>query len=398
MISVQDALAIIASHKQDFGTESIHLDDSLGRILREDFYADRDFPPYDRVTMDGIAIAHSCFEKGQRTFQINGIAAAGSPKQSLSDTASCMEVMTGAILPEGTDTVIRYEDLQEDGKEVTIQLDSLILGQNVHNQGEDRAQGSVVVQKGKQISSAEIGVGATIGKHQVSVSRLPKVLIISTGDELVEIHQKPLPHQIRRSNIHRLKSTLRTFGIEADSHHFEDDLEEIKSKLRQMIQDYEVILLSGGVSKGKFDYLPEALEAVGVEKLYHKIKQRPGKPMWFGKSPHNSYIFALPGNPVSSFLCMHRYFVPWLQASLQMGVRSHPKAELAADIHFKPDLTYFAQVKLEYSKDGKMLAYPVEGNGSGDLANLVDADAFMQLPQGKDLYKKGEVYGLLFYR
>lgn len=398
MISVQEALSIISSHRQDFGTEDIHLDKSLGRVLREDFLADRDFPPYDRVTMDGIAIAHKSFEGGQREFPIKGIAAAGSPQQSLADATACMEVMTGAILPAGADTVIRYEDIEENGSTATIQLETMIWGQNVHNQGEDRAQGSVVVKAGKQISSAEIGVGATIGKHQVRVSRLPKTLIISTGDELVEIHETPLPHQIRRSNIHRLKSTLRIYGIEADSHHFEDDLEEIKTKLRQMIIDYDVILLSGGVSKGKFDYLPEALEAVGVEKLYHKIKQRPGKPMWFGKSPKDSYIFALPGNPVSSFLCMHRYFLPWLQQSLHLELRPAPKAELAASINFKPDLTYFAQVKLEYSSEGKVLAHPVEGNGSGDLANLVDADAFIQLPQGKDLYHKGEVYSLLFYR
>lgn len=398
MISVQEALSIISSHQQDFGTEEIHLDNSLGRVLREEFLADRDFPPYNRVTMDGIAIAHASFEGGQRTFPVHGIAAAGSPQQELKDAASCIEVMTGAILPAGADTVIRYEDITEQEGTATIQLDSLIWGQNVHKQGEDRAQGSVVVQAGKKISSAEIGVGATIGKHRVKVSRLPKTLIISTGDELVEIQETPLPHQIRRSNIHRLKSTLRTYGIEADSHHFEDDLEEIKDKLRQMIVDYDVILLSGGVSKGKFDYLPEALEAVGVEKLYHKIKQRPGKPMWFGKSPKNSYIFALPGNPVSSFLCMHRYFIPWLQASLKLEHRPAPKAELAAPINFKPDLTYFAQVKLEYSSEGKVLAHPVEGNGSGDLANLVDADAFIELPQGKDLYDKGEVYSLLFYR
>jgi len=398
MISVEEALNIIFLHKQDFGTEEIHLDNSMGRILREKFHADRDFPPYNRVTMDGIALAYASFEKGQREFQIAGIAAAGSPQQSLSDPSMCMEVMTGAILPAGTDTVIRYEDLNEKGKIVQVQLDSLSLGQNVHKLGEDRVQGSVIVKKGKQISSAEIGVGATIGKVNVTVSRLPKTLIISTGDELVEIHETPLPHQIRRSNIHRLKSTLQSFGIEADSHHFEDDLEEIKTKLARMILDYEVILLSGGVSKGKFDYLPEALEAVGVKKLFHKIKQRPGKPMWFGKSPGNCCIFALPGNPVSSFLCMHRYFVPWLQQSMQMQASTRPKAALAADIAFKPDLTYFAQVKLEYSPEGKILAHPVEGHGSGDLANLVDADAFIQLPQVKDLYAAGEVYELIQYR
>ncbi|MDW3648502.1 MAG: molybdopterin molybdotransferase MoeA [Bacteroidia bacterium] len=398
MIAVEEALRLISENTFDFGTEEVHLDNSLGRILREDFYADRDFPPYNRVTMDGIAIAHASFASGQRNFNIEGVAAAGSPQQRLSDPTNCLEVMTGAILPAGCDTVIRYEDLAEGDGQVRIQLDSMIHGQNVHNKGEDRAQGSVIVKKGKKISSAEIGVGATIGKVQVKVSSLPKTLIISTGDELVEIQESPLPHQIRRSNIHRLKSTLRNYGIEADSHHFDDDFEEIKNKLQRMIEEYDVILLSGGVSKGKFDYLPEALEAVGVQKLYHKIQQRPGKPMWFGRAPKDTFVFALPGNPVSSFLCMHRYFLTWLRESLQLQAADIPQAALAAPIHFKPNLTYFAQVKLSYTPEGKVLAHPVEGNGSGDLANLVDADAFIQLPQGKDVYEAGEVYALLFYR
>ncbi|MEL6255308.1 MAG: molybdopterin molybdotransferase MoeA [Bacteroidota bacterium] len=398
MIPVEEALRLISENTFDFGTEEVHLDQSLGRILREHFYADRDFPPYDRVTMDGIAIAQASFASGQRRFKIEGVAAAGAPQQSLSDPANCLEVMTGAILPRGCDTVIRYEDIEEGEGKATIQLESMIHGQNVHNKGEDRAQGSVIVKQGKKISSAEIGVGATIGKVNVQVSRLPRTLIISTGDELVEIQEAPLPHQIRRSNIHRLKSTLRNYGIEADSHHFDDDFEEIKHKLQQMIERYDVILLSGGVSKGKFDYLPEALEAVGVQKLYHKIQQRPGKPMWFGRAPKDTFVFALPGNPVSSFLCMHRYFLSWLRESLQMETPAIPQAALAAPINFKPNLTYFAQVKLTYTADGKVMAHPVEGNGSGDLANLVDADAFIQLPQGKDVYEAGEVYGLLFYR
>ena len=148
MIAVEEALRLISENTFDFGTEKIHLDQSLGRILREDMYADRNFPPYDRVTMDGIAIAYASFEAGQRSFKIEGVAAAGSPQQRLSDPSHCMEVMTGAILPKGCDTVIRYEDLDEGEGQVSIVLESLIHGQNVHNKGEDRAQGSIIVKKG----------------------------------------------------------------------------------------------------------------------------------------------------------------------------------------------------------------------------------------------------------
>ena len=139
MIPVEEALRLISENTFDFGTEEVHLDQSLGRILREDFYADRNFPPYDRVTMDGIAIAHASFASGQRSFKIEGVAAAGSPQQSLSDPANCLEVMTGAILPAGCDTVIRYEDIEEGDQQATIQLETMIHGLNVHNKGEDRA-------------------------------------------------------------------------------------------------------------------------------------------------------------------------------------------------------------------------------------------------------------------
>ena len=152
------------------------------------------------------------------------------------------------------------------------------------------------------------------------------------------------------------------------------------------------------LSKGKFDFVPAALKKLGVEKLFHKIQQRPGKPFWFGKAPNGSIVFALPGNPVSSFMCTHRYFKPWLNASLGLPPMPYPFAVLAEDVHFKPDLSYFMQAKLEYGADGMLYVHPIHGHGSGDLANLVDADVFVELPRGKDVYAKGEIYRILFFR
>ena len=177
-----------------------------------------------------------------------------------------------------------------------------------------------------------------------------------------------------------------------------DDKKEVQDRLNQFVNDYDVIILSGGVSKGKFDFLPAALEYVGVQKLFHKIKQRPGKPFWFGKHPEGCVVFALPGNPVSSFMCMQRYFLPWLDHSLGNETRQIPYAVLSHPIDFKPDLVYFAQVKTNYGKDGKISATPVEGHGSGDLANLVEADGFLELPRGKNEFKTGEAYPLHAFR
>lgn len=398
MITVEQAVAIIQQTTKDFGIEEVPLDAAVGRVLRENLYADRDFPPFHRVTMDGIAIQHAAFQSGRREFPVEGVGAAGDVQQQLQSPEHCLEVMTGAMLPLGADTVIRYEDLEIADGQARVMLETLGWGHNVHKKGEDRPKGSLVVPAGLRLSPAEIGVAATVGKAMLKVSRQPKTVIISTGDELVEVTETPLPHQIRRSNEHRLKATLAKYGIPADTRHLRDDLGEVLRELKTLIAEYEVLILSGGVSEGKFDYLPRALDQMGVVKLFHKIKQRPGKPLWFGKAPNGALVFALPGNPVSSFMCTQRYFLPWLEQSLGLPPVVFPNAVLAREVTFKPDLTYFLQVKVQYDDQGRILAHPAEGHGSGDLANLVEADAFLQLPQGRDVFMKGEVFPLIVYR
>lgn len=396
MIDVAQAFQIIQAHVKDFGTESIPLADGLGRILREDWTADRDFPPFNRVAMDGIAIDFESFKTGQRVFEIVGMAAAGAPQSVLQNKTQCLEVMTGAVLPKGTNAVIRYEDLEIEGTMAKITIE-VTKAQNIHQQGTDQKKGSLLVPSGTKLSPAEIGVGATIGKAQIVVARLPKVLIISSGDELVDIHQTPLPHQIRKSNESQIAATLRTHGVQADVVHLLDDYETIVEKLGAFINSYEVIILSGGVSKGKFDFFPKALEQLGVQQHFHGVFQRPGKPFWFGTHANGCLVFALPGNPVSSFMCTQVYALDWLQRCLSSFPQKRPSAVLASAFHFKPDLAYFLQVKIEF-REGQMLAHPVVGNGSGDLANLLEGDAFMFLPRGKDHFEKGESYPIYFYR
>jgi len=398
MITVEEAKNLIAQTIKDFGTEEVPLDNAIGRVLREELFADRDFPPYHRVTMDGIAIQVESFQSGNRKFKIEGIAAAGAEQMTLQNIDNCLEVMTGAILPNNTNTVIRYEDLDIQNDVATIQVEELKYGKNVHQKGEDRLQFSKVVDANKIISPAEIGVAATIGKALLQVTQLPKVIIISTGDELVNVDQTPLPYQIRKSNVQSLKATLAHHGIQADTAHLNDNMEEILAELKSILEKYEVVIMSGGVSKGKFDFLPEALNTLGVTKLFHKVKQRPGKPFWFGQSPKGATIFALPGNPVSSFMCTQIYFVPWLRSCLQIAEKKTPTAILQRDTIFKPDLVYYLQVKISYNDKGQILAMPIDGNGSGDLANLVEADAFLRIPRGKDLFEEGEVYPVYFYR
>ena len=396
-IPYEKALSILERHKGDFPTTTRNLEKCIGCYLAEDLIADRDFPPFDRVTMDGIAIDFKTFQKGQRKYRIEATAAAGSPQYSLKDNLHCVEVMTGAIMPKGVDTVIRYEDLQIADQVATVQLDELTYKKNVHFKGIDIVKDTVIVPKGKQLSSAEINIAAAVGKPTLKVLQLPSAIIFSTGDELVPVDHTPKLHQIRRSNVYGIQATLKEWGISADLHHLADDKTEMYQSISILIEKYDLLIFTGGVSKGKFDYLPEVLESLQIKKHFHKIQQRPGKPFWFGTNAAGKKIFALPGNPVSSFVCTYIYIRFWLQRSLALP-NDKTYVELKTDVHFKPDLFYFLEAKLKNLSNGKLVADPVKGNGSGDFANLVKADGFLVLPQGKDHFKKGEVYEFIGYR
>jgi len=396
-IPYEKALSIIATHRSDFKIASRKLVDCIGAYLAEDLIADRDFPPFDRVTMDGIAIDYETFKKGQRTFYIETTAGAGTPQKILQHSQNCIEIMTGAILPEGVDTIIRYEDLEMKDDSATVKIKEVRHRQNIHFKGSDIAKNSVIVEKGKRLSSAEINVAATIGKANLKVVQFPKAVIISTGDELVPISAAPKLYQIRRSNSYGIQHTLKEWGLTADLAHLPDDQRKMHQEIKVLLGKYELLIFSGGVSAGKFDYVPEILKSVAIDKHFHKVQQRPGKPFWFGTSSKSHTIFALPGNPVSSFVCTQIYIKHWLGASLKIPLEEI-YAELNTDIQFKPDLVYFLEASLKSHPNGKLIATPVKGNGSGDFANLVKTDGFLVLPQGQNQFKKGEVYPFVSYR
>lgn len=375
--------------------------EAAGSVLREPITSDRDLPPFDRVMMDGIAIRFDQWEQGSRSFSVEGLQKAGAPRQILHNDEHCLEVMTGAILPENTDTVIRYEDVEireEKGESVaTLQKPLKGRRQNIHTKGTNRTQGTLLVEEGTTVSAAEIGVAATVGKTELKVSKPLKVAVISTGDELVEIDQQPLPHQIRRSNAYTLAAGLRELKIKTKLFHLDDDREEIARKLGDVLDRFDLLILSGGVSEGKLDYIPEVLQKKGVDKLFHKVSQRPGKPFWFGCSSQ-AVVFALPGNPVSTFACYYRYVKPWLKKQVKMKRRNRLQAQLMENYTFKKKLTYFLQVSVSQSPKGTLQAIPVKGKGSSDLANLCDADGFLELPEEQDQFSAGESYPLYLFR
>ncbi|MDO9261250.1 MAG: molybdopterin molybdotransferase MoeA, partial [Flavobacteriaceae bacterium] len=396
LISVKEATSIVLNHSQDFGDEMVPLSQSLCRILKELIVADRDFPPFDRVSMDGIAICKASFDIGLRSFFIVNIQAAGSEQLSLKNIENCMEAMTGAILPKNTNAVIPYEQITIENGIATINLDEVNHFKNVHPQGFDQQKGTLLIDKNTKIGASEIGILATVGKNMVKVGKLPKIAIISTGDELVNVDEIPKSYQIRKSNSHTLAALLAEMKLESTLFHLKDNQVELFHNIKNLLKEFDVLLFSGGVSKGKFDYLPEVLTNLAVEKLFHSVQQKPGKPFWFGKKEHTT-IFAFPGNPVATFLNFIKYFKPWYYKSMGLNVENQAWAVLEEDFIFKANLTYFLQVKIS-NKNGTLFAKPIMGNGSADLVNLIAADGFLELNAEQTEFKKGSVLPYLPYR
>lgn len=381
MISFEEALQQVQAHPLNLGDEPVTLLQSTDRILAEDVKADRDFPPFNRSTKDGIAINFSAIEKGIDRFTIEGTLSAGMAQQTLSSDTNCFEIMTGAVLPKNADTIIMYEETDIENGWATISK-TPSKGQNIHVKGSDKKVGVVLLEKGTIITAAVIGVLASVGKTGILVKKLPKVCVISTGNELVEVSETPLPHQIRKSNTLSLTAALEKTNIAPIRLHLADNRTVIEKKLRKALAEHDVLMLSGGVSKGKFDFVPDAMEALGVEKVFHRVAQRPGKPFWFGiQEIKNKVVFSFPGNPVSTFVNYHVYFLPWLAKSLGLEVEKH-SIILDESVRPHPSLTLFLQVKTQW-REGRLHAKLVQGNGSGDLVSLAMADGFVCVPAGE---------------
>jgi molybdopterin molybdotransferase len=395
MVSVAEAESIILSNKTTNLVTEVEIAHAIGYVLAEEIKADRDFPPFNRVAMDGIAINYTAYEQGRREFQISGVQAAGSPPQNLPNHTHAVEVMTGAMLPAGADTVIRYEDLEIKQSIARILTESVTRNQNVHTVGQDAKQGDLLLEPCIRISPSEIALIASVGKNKVRIYTLPRIAIVSTGDELIAIEEHPLPWQVRRSNVYALQAALSELNVISSIFHIKDDEEVLNLELNKILNEFDVIILSGGVSKGKFDFVPLVLEAQGIKKLFHQVTQKPGKPFWFGKGD-TKIVFALPGNPVSTHLCFYRYIKPWIMSCLGLPAKS-AQAILATDFTFKAPLTYFLQVKVKHEQ-GKLLAYPDAGGGSGDFVNLKNVDGFLELPSTQSEFKAGEVLTYYAFR
>jgi molybdopterin molybdotransferase len=401
MISVEEAKQIIFNQPLKRNIEIVHINDCLGRQLCEPVLADRAMPPFDRVTMDGIAINFNDYYQGIKLWKVIKTQYAGQASTEINKPGECVEVMTGAVLPKGVDTIIRYEDLTElfnEHNEKLFQLDEVLIkkGQNIHIEGSDKKLGDVVLQEGQIINATDIALIATVGKQSVAVLKKPNIVVISTGDELTKIEATPESYQIRASNHYMVAAALKLNGFECDTFLMSDDLNQLKDFLFKCLQQYDLIIITGAVSKGKADFIPSILHDLKVKMLFHGVAQRPAKPFWFG-AKEQCCVFAMPGNPVSAAVCTYVYLLAFLQKKMGLNLQK-VKVEVSDEIIFKPKLSYFMQAKVGQDELGKLIAKPFLGNGSGDLTNLASINAFIELNPAQEKFEIGKLYDAYLIR
>ncbi|MDX1480909.1 MAG: molybdopterin molybdotransferase MoeA [Woeseiaceae bacterium] len=393
MLASSEARQQIFATMQTFGTERVDLARAAGRILRESVRAERDQPPFDRVTMDGIAVRRDAVEAGRRSFAVRGRCHAGDESAPLDDPDGCMEVMTGAVLPPGTDCVIPVERLRvADGAAELEPGYAPEAGQFVHRRGSDHAADTLLINEGARIAPVDVAVIASCGMQTVEVAARPVLRLLSTGNELVAAGRPIAAHQIRLSNGPAIAAMLGAEGfVGTTQEHLRDDPDALEQRIGAHLQEADVLVLSGGVSMGKADFVPAILDGLGVKKVFHKVAQRPGKPLWFGRGPRGQSVFALPGNPVSSIVCCRQYLLPALIHASGGQPREAVAVRLAEALDFAPQLTCFLPVRLVHGDDAVVDAVPVPTNTSGDFAALSGTDGYVELDADTEHFARGRI-------
>jgi molybdopterin molybdotransferase len=382
----------IDAHLAPSPSELRPLEECIGQTLRQDVFAERDNPPFDRVCMDGIAVHSDALARGQRSFRIEGTQAAGVPALELRHAGGAIEVMTGAMLPVGTNCVIPMEEYVAGEGTVSLKPDLPCEAyRNVQRRGADSEPGVPMLVSGTVLGAPEIAVVASAGLAQVQVSRQPRFMVISTGNELIEPGQPVAEHQVRRSNAHAIVAALRRRGFEhVGNDHLLDEERMLHEHLARHLAERDVLILSGGVSKGRFDLVPGVLKGLGVREVFYQVAQRPGMPMWFGVGPRGQTVFGLPGNPVATLVCLVRYVIPAMARA--MAGRACPLEPVALAEPVKPHrLTYFLPVAVRYDDSGRAAALPRRTNGPGDFLALTRADGFVELPPQQEDFPQGFV-------
>ena len=386
MISVTEAKKIISENISSLEPVILPLQESASLILAEDVYASTDIPAFPQSSMDGYAFSFSGW-KQYKKLKIAGEVAAGSNETFTLASENAVRIFTGAAVPRGADTVVMQEKVQIENGELKIKDESLKEGNSVRPKGSEIKTGALALEKERILSPAAIGFLAGIGITDVKVFPNPSISIIITGNELQQPGQ-PLQHgQVYESNSFALKTALKQLHINKIQILYATDKPEIVTDtLQKALQQSDVVLLTGGISVGDYDFVLQAATKCGVEKLFHKVKQRPGKPLYFGKR-ENKLVFGLPGNPSSVLTCFYQYVLTALEklSKRKIGLQTL-QAPLAKAFQKNAGLTHF----LKGFYEGKT-AMPLDAQESYRLSSFAKSNCLIQIDEDITSLKEGEL-------
>lgn len=383
-----EVLKRVASQAEAPAVERVPLGEAVGRVLAETVCADRDYPPEPRSMRDGYAIRAA---ETPGDFEIVGEVRAGEPCRFTVGPGQAVEIMTGATVPEGADAVVMIEHAHAEGARLRVPQ-PVEAGANISPRGSSIPHGAAAVEAGRRLTPASVAMLASVGAAEVAVYARPRVAIVATGDELVGVDEAPRPWQIRNSNSHALAAQVRRAGGEAVIlEPVRDRLEDTVVALAEALKQ-DLVLLSGGVSAGKYDVVEQALAQFGAEVYFDRVLIQPGQPCVFGRAGR-TFFFGLPGNPASTFVC----FEIFARAALDLlGGMCEPRlplalAVLAEPFRHRPGLTRFLPAQME---DGARIR-PIPWGGSGDIRALSLADCFLVAEPDRPAYEAGELIRVL---
>jgi len=369
--------------------ETVAVADALGRALADEIRADREYPPFDRSTRDGFAVRTADVQKLPATLEIAGEIRAGETFTGEARAGQCISIMTGAGVPAGLDAVVMVERTQHTKSHVTFER-PVERGQNIVPRGSEAAAGQVLLTPGVRLGFAELAIAAQVGRAQVSVCRRPRVAILSTGDEVVAVDAQPGPAQIRNSNSVSLAAQALLAGAEpVPLGNAPDHMDKLRAAIERGLTE-DALVLSGGVSMGKYDLVEAVLRELGAEFFFDAVAIRPGKPAVFAMC-RDKPVFGLPGNPVSTMVTFELFAVPALD--LLGGTSPRPlavfKAKLAAPVNLKAALTHFLPAVVAWPQ-GEPVVQELPWQGSGDIVALARANAFLVVPAGRLQFAAGD--------
>ena len=386
MISVVEAKEILSKVCKPLTPVTIPLQKAMGLVLAQEVFATSDVPAFNQSAMDGYAFRFEDWRKTE-TLMIDGIVQAGSNLGSPTKIKQAVRIFTGAAVPKELDTVVMQEKVLIEENRLIINDELLKVGSNIRPKGSEIKQNERALQKETKLSPAAIGFLAGIGVKEVSVYPLPRIKLVITGNELVKPGEPLSYGQVYESNSFALKAALQQLGIDISISFAKDNIEELKAVLEDGLKDSDILLITGGVSVGDYDFVANTLADCSVEKLFHKIKQKPGKPLFVGRKT-KQMVFGLPGNPSSVLTCFYEYVVPSIEQmmNIKTSIIQHRKLPLSNSFNKKIGLTYFLKGYCTDSEVTLLLAQE-----SYRLSSFATANCLVCLNEEGKVYDTGNI-------